>query len=38
MLSRSFKLRWWIHMKDIEVLGIDLAMNVFQLHGTNAKG
>ena len=25
-------------MKDIKVLGIDLAKNVFQLHGTNAKG
>lgn len=25
-------------MKDIKVLGIDLAKNVFQLHGTDAKG
>lgn len=25
-------------MKDIKVLGIDLAKDVFQLHGTNAKG
>jgi len=25
-------------MKDIKVLGIDLAKNVFQLHGTNTKG
>lgn len=25
-------------MKDIKVLGIDLAKNVFQLHGINAKG
>ena len=25
-------------MKDIKVLGIDLAKNVFQLYGTNAKG
>lgn len=25
-------------MKDIKVLGIDLAKNVFQLHGTNSKG
>ena len=25
-------------MKDIKVLGIDLAKNVFQLHGTNAHG
>jgi transposase len=25
-------------MKDIKVLGIDLAKNVFQLHGTNASG
>ena len=25
-------------MKDIKVLGIDLAKNVFQLHGTNARG
>lgn len=25
-------------MKDIRVLGIDLAKNVFQLHGTNEKG
>ena len=25
-------------MKDIKVLGIDLAKNVFQIHGTNAKG
>lgn len=25
-------------MKDIKVLGIDLAKNVFQLHGTNEKG
>jgi transposase len=25
-------------MKDIKVLGIDLAKNVFQLHGTNANG
>src|SRR5262245_23786733 len=25
-------------MKNIKVLGIDLAKNVFQLHGTNAKG
>lgn len=25
-------------MKDIKVLGIDLAKNIFQLHGTNAKG
>ena len=25
-------------MQDIKVLGIDLAKNVFQLHGTNAKG
>ena len=24
-------------MKDIKVLGIDLAKNVFQLHGTNAR-
>ncbi len=24
-------------MKDIKVLGIDLAKNVFQLHGINAK-
>ena len=25
-------------MKDIKVLGIDLAKNIFQLHGTDAKG
>ena len=25
-------------MKDIKVLGIDLAKNVFQLHANNAKG
>lgn len=25
-------------MKDIKVLGIDLAKNIFQLHGTNANG
>ena len=25
-------------MKDIKVLGIDLAKDVFQLHGTDAKG
>lgn len=25
-------------MKDIKVLGIDLAKNVFQLHGTDTKG
>lgn len=25
-------------MKNIKVLGIDLAKNVFQLHGTDAKG
>ena len=25
-------------MKDIKVLGIDLAKNVFQLHGTDSKG
>ncbi len=25
-------------MKNIKVLGIDLAKNVFQLHGTNAQG
>ena len=25
-------------MKNIKVLGIDLAKNVFQLHGANAKG
>jgi len=25
-------------MKDIKILGIDLAKNVFQLHGTDAKG
>jgi transposase len=25
-------------MKDIKVLGIDLAKNVFQIHGTNARG
>jgi len=25
-------------MKDIKVLGIDLAKNVFQLHGTDGKG
>src|SRR3989338_8588965 len=25
-------------MKDIKVLGIDLAKNVFQLHGNNTKG
>jgi transposase len=25
-------------MKDIKVLGIDLAKNIFQLHGTNAQG
>ena len=25
-------------MKDIKVFGIDLAKNVFQLHGVNAKG
>ena len=25
-------------MKDVKVLGIDLAKNVFQLHGTNEKG
>jgi len=30
--------RWRIHMKNIKVLGIDLAKNVFQLHGTDAKG
>ncbi len=25
-------------MKDIKVLGVDLAKDVFQLHGTDAKG
>ena len=25
-------------MKDIKVLGMDLAKNVFQLHGVNTKG
>lgn len=25
-------------MKNIKVLGIDLAKNVFQIHGTDAKG
>jgi transposase len=25
-------------MKNIKVLGIDLAKNVFQLHGTDQKG
>jgi hypothetical protein len=25
-------------MKDIKVLGIDLAKNIFQLHGTDNKG
>lgn len=25
-------------MKDIKVLGVDLAKNVFQLHGTNING
>ena len=25
-------------MKDIKILGIDLAKNVFQLHGTDTKG
>ena len=25
-------------MKNIKVLGIDLAKNVFQLHGTNSSG
>lgn len=25
-------------MKDIKVLGVDLAKNVFQLHGTDASG
>jgi len=25
-------------MKDITTIGIDLAKNVFQLHGVNAKG
>jgi transposase len=30
--------RWRVHMKNIKVLGIDLAKNVFQIHGTDAKG
>lgn len=38
ILNISFKYRWRIHMKNIKALGIDLAKNVFQLHGTDAKG
>lgn len=34
----SFNNRWRVHMKNIKVLGIDLAKNVFQLHGTDEKG
>src|SRR5262245_29126189 len=32
------QIRWRIHMKNINTLGIDLAKNVFQIHGGNAKG
>src|SRR5689334_20846392 len=35
---QSFKFNGGSIMKNIKVLGIDLAKNVFQLHGTNAKG
>jgi transposase len=34
----SFKKRWEGPMKNIKVLGIDLAKNVFQLHGADSKG
>jgi transposase len=32
------QIKWRVHMKNIKVLGIDLAKNVFQIHGTNEKG
>lgn len=38
IVNNSFNNRWRIHMKNIKTLGIDLAKNVFQLHGTDAKG
>lgn len=37
-LLRSFDKSGGSIMKDIKVLGIDLAKDVFQLHGTDAKG
>jgi transposase len=34
----SFKQKRRVHMRNIKTLGIDLAKNVFQLHGIDAKG
>ena len=34
----SFKFNGESTMKNIKVLGIDLAKNVFQIHGADAKG
>jgi transposase len=30
--------KWRVHMKNIKVLGIDLAKNVFQVHGADGRG
>ena len=38
MLKILFKFNGESTMKNIKVLGIDLAKNVFQIHGTDAKG
>ena len=31
-------IKWEIHIVNIRTLGIDLGKDVFQLHGTDAKG
>src|SRR5476649_1479161 len=38
VVKLSFKINGESTMKNIKVLGIDLAKNVFQIHGADAKG